>query len=90
VSELEGTIGLFRLMRIEDETGVSGKGIVAYGAVFPNGKAVLCWHAPGKPQSVAVYDSIHDLFAIHVGPHRGKTRLEWGPVEQVERAEWAG
>lgn len=70
-------VPVFALDRHEDETGVSGPGRVAYGVVFPNGKTVLAWVVPDKPQSVAVYDSIHDMFAIHVGPHRGKTELTW-------------
>ncbi len=70
-------VATFSLVRHEDETGVSGAGIVAYGAVFPNGKAVLAWTVAGKPQSVAVYESIHDLYAVHVGPHKGKTKIRW-------------
>jgi len=83
-----GIIGLFRLNRLEDETGISGPGLVAYGAVFPNGKAVLAWCAPDRPQSVAVYDSLQDLYAIHVTPHGGKTCVEWGVWDDVEQLMW--
>lgn len=59
----------FWLKRIEDESGVSGTGIVAEGVMFSNGKCVLSWLT--KHTSVAVYDSIDELEAIH--GHNGKT-----------------
>lgn len=61
----------FYLMRKEDPTGVSGTGLVAYGALFPNGKAALVWNTPYK--SVGVYDSMTDLEAIHC--HGGLTEV---------------
>jgi len=64
---------LFLLQRIEDESGISGTGIVAEGAVFSNGKCVLVWTT--KYQSVAVYDSIEELENIH--GHNGKTVIVW-------------
>jgi hypothetical protein len=67
----------FVLKRIEDESGVSGTGIVAEGIQFSNGKCVLAWMT--ELQSVAVYDSIEELEAIH--GHDGKTLICWG--------EWA-
>lgn len=73
----ECPVAIFALDRLEDETGVSGAGRVAYGAVFPNGKTVLAWTVEGKPQSIGVYESVHDMFAIHVGFHKGKTLLTW-------------
>lgn len=71
----------FNLNRIEDETGISGTGIVAEGVVFANGKAALSWRT--SHTSVAVYDSMFALEAIH--GHGGRTRIEWvdandGPV----------
>ena len=70
-------IGIFRLVRSKDETGVSGTGVVAYGTAYPNGKVTVAWHTPNKPQSVAVYDSLKDVIAIHVESHKGTTKLEW-------------
>ena len=64
---------LFLLQRIEDESGVSGTGIVAEGVVFSNGKCVLSWTT--KYQSIAVYDSIEELENIH--GHNGKTVIVW-------------
>lgn len=62
---------LFHLMRLEDESGVSGCGKVAQGVVFDNGKTVLCWLT--KYSSVAVYTSIEELEHIH--GHGGKTKV---------------
>lgn len=64
---------LFQLKRLEDESGVSGTGIVAEGVQFSNGKCSLSWLT--KFTSVTVYDDIESLVAIH--GHNGKTILEW-------------
>ena len=62
---------LFELRRDEDEGGVSGTGVVAQGVIFDNGKCAVAWLT--KHTSVAVYDSIADVVAIH--GHEGKTRV---------------
>jgi hypothetical protein len=62
---------LFELHRLEDETGVSGTGIVAQGVIFDNGKVSLTWLT--SVSLVAVYDSIEDVVKIH--GHEGKTRV---------------
>lgn len=64
---------LFVLNRTEDETGVSGTGIVAEGVQFTNGKCALSWLS--EHTSVALYDDIAVLEAIH--GHDGKTVVEW-------------
>lgn len=64
---------LFRLNRLKDETGISGTGIVAVGVVLPSGKCILEWRT--ALSSIAVYDSIEDVEAIH--GHSGRTLVEW-------------
>lgn len=59
----------FQLVREIDVTGVSGTGVVAEGAVFPDGTAVMRW-ATGTA-STAVYASLADVEAIH--GHNGST-----------------
>lgn len=61
----------FYLNRKEDHTGISGTGIVARGLIFPSGKCVMEWQT--KHTSVAVYDSIEEVRAIH--GHDGKTEV---------------
>lgn len=66
-------VDAFTLNRVEDESGVSGTGVVAVGARFPGGKCTLQWLT--SVASTAVYDSIWDLEAIH--GHGGKTKVAW-------------
>jgi len=65
---------LFTLQREEDESGVSGTGVVAYGVRWPapNGRATLAWVA-GDVNSVAVYDNLDAIESIH--GHGGKTHI---------------
>lgn len=64
---------LFRLVRTEDVSGVSGTGIVAEGVQFTNGRCVMSWLT--QYTSVAVYDDVDTLVAIH--EHGGRTVVEW-------------
>lgn len=63
----------FHIHRDEDESGVSGTGIVAEGVLFSNTKVILSWLTIHK--SIAIYDSLAEMLAIH--GHGGKTRLVW-------------
>lgn len=64
----------FHLKRIEDESGVSGTGIVARGMVLPSGKVVLEWQT--FHTSLGIYNNIQDVEAIH--GHHGKTLVIMG------------
>ena len=63
----------FWLERAQDVSGTSGVGIVAEGVVFSGGWCALHWLT--KHTSVAYYQSIADLEAIH--GHNGATRVIW-------------
>ena len=63
---------LFWLDRREDPAGVSGIGRVAEGVIFTNGKCALTWVC-GTPSSVAIYDSIEHIQAVH--GHNGTTSV---------------
>jgi hypothetical protein len=65
----------FQLVRDVDETGISGTGVVADGAQFPDGTITLHWCTAATPSSTGVYDSIDDVQAIH--GHGGLTRIVW-------------
>lgn len=65
---------IFRLNRIEDETGVSGTGVVAEGIQFTDGTCVLSWLTEVS-SIAAIYDSIDTVDQIH--GHGGKTVIEW-------------
>ena len=65
----------FFLHRVEDESGVSGTGIVAEGVVFSNGRCALNWLTDYESQGI--YPSIDELEAIH--GHEGKTKVVFTP-----------
>lgn len=62
----------FRLRRLEDESGISGTGLVAEGVEFEDGTCALRWRT--KFTSTAIYASIEALRNIH--GHDGKTIIE--------------
>lgn len=63
----------FLLVRTEDETGVSGEGIVAEGVQFTNGQCVMSWLT--EFTSVAVYPNAEEIVKIH--GHDGRTTISW-------------
>lgn len=64
----------FYLLRKQDESGVSGTGIVAIGAILPSGHCVLEWLT--FTSSIAIYKSLNDVNEIH--SHGGKTEIVMG------------
>lgn len=62
---------LFDLVRDEDETGISGTGLVAEGVVFNDGVVAMRWLTDFR--STGIYSSIEDVQRIH--GHGGKTRI---------------
>ncbi len=63
----------FVLMRDEDETGVSGTGVVAGGVLFPDGVVALRWYSDW-PTSVVFHDrGMEAVEAVH--GHNGKTHI---------------
>lgn len=64
---------LFDLVRSEDETGVSGVGLVAQGVEFDDGTCALRWLT--RTSSTAVYARRADVETIH--GHGGKTKILW-------------
>lgn len=82
-----GARRLFHLERDEDESGVSGTGVVAEGVEFTNGMVVVIWlsHTP----SINTYFNIKNLDQIH--RHGGKTRVvidyEEQPLDKQESEE---
>lgn len=76
----------FYLRRLEDETGISGTGVVTEGYQYEvSGICVMRWLT--ETSSVAIYKSIDDVITIH--GHQGKTVVEWAdetvPLLQAPR-----
>lgn len=65
---------LFRLIRDEDVTGVSGTGVVAEGIEFSDGRVAIRWIV-GEHRSTVTWDNINAVIAIH--GHNGATILDW-------------
>jgi hypothetical protein len=63
----------FKLVRVEDESGISGVGDVAFGVEFADGVSVIRWST--KHRSTAIYNSIMEIEKIH--GHDGKTVVVW-------------
>ncbi len=74
---------LFTLVRDEDETGISGSGVVAEGVEFSNGMCAMSWLT--AMHSVAVYPNAKQLTAIH--GHNGRTRLVFAAEEQPDETK---
>lgn len=67
----------FNLRRLEDETGISGTGVVTEGVRFSDGSVAMRWLS--NLTSWAIYRDVEEVIAIH--GHGGKTLLEWIDTE---------
>jgi len=68
------------MIRQNDESGVSGTGIVLDGVQFPNGKVAVSWRAELDIQgaSVGVYDSFQFFERVHITSHPSNgTQVVW-------------
>jgi hypothetical protein len=74
----------FHLKRLEDETGVSGTGIVTEGVEFSDNSCVMRWMT--ETSSTTVYDSIEDVITIH--GHGGKTIVVWQDEPTQDPQYW--
>lgn len=72
----------FSLVRHTDVMGISGKGLVASGVLWPDGQSTMRWISPRPPagfdrpvHQVATYASPEEIVAVH--GHQGGTELCW-------------
>lgn len=76
----------FWVYRQEDESGVSGTGLVIEGVEFTTGKVVISWLG-NFPYSVAVYDSFEVFEEIHINSHPdNQTKVVWSDGHMKEYA----
>ena len=65
----------FAMIRLRDESGISGTGRVLDGVIFHSGKVVICWRTDidgsqhGR-SSLGIYDSWDDFKFIHIDSHQ--------------------
>lgn len=63
----------FMMIREQDETGISGTGVVAEGIEYSDKTVAIRWLTPHNGSSTVVWNKIED--AIHVHGHNGKTQF---------------
>jgi hypothetical protein len=61
----------FVFLRDEDETGISGAGLVVMGVLYPDGRCHYRWMTEHQTDQMA--DSLDKLEIIH--GHNGRTRI---------------
>ena len=62
-------IRTFTVCRLNDESGVSGTGIVIEGIVLATGQCVVHWLYPPPRGGIAIFDSMSDFVKVHIEPH---------------------
>lgn len=81
-------IRTFTVCRINDESGVSGTGVVIEGIVLATGQCVVHWLYPTPKGSIAIFESISDFATVHIKPHPGnETIITYEDGEQVHYKE---
>lgn len=71
----------FYLKRKIDTTGISGIGVVAIGAKYPSGLAVLEWQS--FTTSLSIFKSMEHLIEVH--SHGGNTEIIMGYPEEPKK-----
>ena len=75
----------FTVCRQNDETGVSGEGVVIEGVVLASGHCIIHWLFPPPRGGIAIFDSLEDFLKVHVKPHPdNKTLITFEDGEQKE------
>lgn len=78
---------VFDMERQNDESGISGTGLVASGIVFPDGKVVLRWNT--ETASTTEFDTYEDFVDIHIKPHGGNhTKLHFYDLDEGDVKEF--
>ena len=78
-------IETFTICRQNDESGVSGTGVVIEGVQYATGQVVLHWLTPAPRGSIAIFESLEDFKRVHVNPHpTNKTIITWSDGRQEE------
>lgn len=74
----------FTVYRTEDETGVSGDGIVIEGVRMATGQCVIHWLYTPPRGGIAIFDSMDDFIKVHIKPHpMNKTIITFDDGEQM-------
>jgi hypothetical protein len=76
-------IRTFTVCRQQDETGVSGEGVIIEGILLGTGQCIVHWLFPPPRGGVAIFDSLEDFLKVHVLPHpHNKTIITYQDGDQ--------
>ena len=76
-------IRTFTVARQQDETGVSGEGVVIEGVTLATGQCVVHWLYPPPRGGIAIFDSMNDFIKVHIQPHpSNRTIITYDDGEQ--------
>jgi hypothetical protein len=77
-------IRTFTVCRQNDETGVSGGGVVIEGVVLATGQCIIHWLYPPPVGAIAIFNSMSDFATVHIKPHpSNKTIITFEDGEQT-------
>jgi len=62
-------IRTFTMCRQNDETGISGTGVIVEGVLLATGQVILHWLSPSPRGTIAIFDSMNDFVSIHITSH---------------------
>jgi len=68
-------IRAFTVFRKNDESGVSGEGVVIEGVELATGQCVIHWLYPPPKGGIAIFESMDDFIKVHVGPHPANSTI---------------
>jgi len=78
-------IETFTVCRQQDESGVSGTGVVIEGVQYATGQVVLHWLTPFPKGSISIFESLAEFKKVHINPHPdNKTIITWSDGRQEE------
>ena len=64
-------IRTFTVARKNDETGVSGVGVIIEGVEYATGQVVVHWLFPPPRGGIAIFDSLGDFLKVLLAPSEG-------------------
>jgi len=68
-------IRAFTVFRKNDESGVSGEGVVIEGVELATGQCVIHWLYPPPKGGIAIFESMGDFIKVHIGPHPANSTI---------------
>jgi len=75
----------FTVFRNDDETGISGEGIVIEGVRLATGQCIIHWLYPPPKGGIAIFESMEDFIKVHIQPHpTNKTIITFADGEQMK------